>query len=155
MVREQEPQRARTSHDIVEINLPVRAIEFILDRVMRNLCCVGGSLRQFVRVHSFRTQEHQTIEYLSNATEAKQTTRSFAIASRSVSPNNYDRDGKNKISPASEQEGQNLLHYLCVCNSGFRLRRLPNRPCPRSGHRRHGGPSPAIASRHEGASRSL
>src|SRR6266404_8572941 len=46
---------------------------------MRNLCCVGGSLRQFVRAHSFRTQEHQTIEYLSNATVAKQTTRSSPL----------------------------------------------------------------------------
>jgi hypothetical protein len=63
----------------VEINLLVRAIEFILDRVMRNLCCIGGSLRQFVRAHSFRTQEHQSIEYLSNATEAKQTTRSLTL----------------------------------------------------------------------------
>jgi len=86
---------------------------------------------------------------LSNTCQTRQKQSNYAviaIASRSVSPNNYDRDGKNKISPASEQEGQNLLHYLCVCNSGFRLRRLPNRPCPGSGHWRHGGPSPAIAS---------
>jgi hypothetical protein len=68
------------NHNILEINLPVLAVGNILDPARRSLrswrsstsICFGALLSN---------QQHQIIEYLSNATEAKQTTRS----SRSVS----------------------------------------------------------------------
>src|SRR5260370_28077246 len=90
----------------------------------------------------FRTPQDQIIEYLSNATEPKQTTRSLSAAARRVRTNNHDRDKRDEIEPAVGQEGRNLVHYPCICACSFGLRRLPSRPRTRNGHWRHGGSSP-------------
>jgi len=65
----------------------------------------GGPECSLVSLRPFRTPQHQIIEYLSNATEPKQTTRSLSVAARRVSTNNHDRDKRDEIGPAVGQEG--------------------------------------------------
>src|SRR6267154_5108952 len=145
----------KTSNNIDEINLPVRAVGVILDSATRALDWVREALHRSLSTTFFQcnnTRVSNTCQTRQKQSKLRDRRDCHTWCSRRTIIVENDN---GEIRRASALEDQNLLLTLCVCDSGFGHGRLPNRSCTRSGHWRHGGSSPATASRHESSSRSL